>query len=100
MRRKMLGRDAPAAEVLWGDWPWPALRIRALNSTGTIVNDNTRLASSETITDTDSGENRYFAVPWSKNTGTNTMQIHSVDRNVGTPTSPAPWMIASCRRWC
>ena len=36
------------------------------------------------MTDSDSGENRYLAVPCSRNTGTNTMQMHSVDRNVGT----------------
>ena len=51
-----------------------------------------------TITDSDSGENRYLAVPCSRNTGTNTMQMHSVDRNVGMPTSPAPWTIASFER--
>ena len=60
-----------------------------------MVNDSARLASSATITDTDSGENRYFAVPSSRNTGTNTMQMHSVDRNVGVPTSPQPCTIAS-----
>ncbi len=70
------------------------LRIRALNNTGTIVNDSTRLASSETITDTDSGENRYFAVPSSRNTGTKTIQMHSVESIVGTPTSPAPRTMA------
>jgi len=55
-----------------------------------MVKDSTRLASSDTITDTDNGENRYLAVPCSRNTGTNTMQMHSVDRNVGVPTSPQP----------
>ena len=34
-------------------------------------------------TDSDSGENRYLAVPCSRNTGTNTMQMQSVARNVG-----------------
>jgi hypothetical protein len=62
-----------------------------------MVNDSTRLASSETITDTDSGENRYFAVPCSRKTGTNTMQMHSVERNVGVPTSPQPCTMASAR---
>ena len=55
----------------------------SLNSTGTSVKDSARLASSETHTDSDSGENRYLAVPCSRNTGTNTMQMHSVERNVG-----------------
>jgi hypothetical protein len=31
-----------------------------------------------------------------KNIGTNTMQMHSVATNAGTPISPAPTMIASC----
>ncbi len=70
-------------------------RIRYLNSTGTSVKDSTRLASSDTHTGSDSGENRYLAVPCSRNTGTNTMQMHSVASNVGTPTSPAPLMIAA-----
>ena len=55
-----------------------------------MVKDSARLASSAPITDSDSGENRYLAVPCSRNTGTNTMQMHSVDRNVGTATSAAP----------
>ena len=54
-----------------------------LNSTGTSVKDSTRLASSDTQTDSDSGENRYLAVPCSRNTGTNTMQMHSVASKVG-----------------
>ena len=31
------------------------------------------------MTDSDSGENRYLAVPCSRKTGTNTMHMHSVD---------------------
>ena len=58
-----------------------------LNSTGTMVKDSARLASSAPMTDSDNGENRYFAVPCSRNTGTKTMQMHRVDRNVGTATS-------------
>ena len=50
-------------------------RIRKLNSTGTSVNDSARLAISETQTESDSGENRYLAVPCSRNTGTKTMQM-------------------------
>ena len=38
-------------------------RIRYLNSTGTSVKDSTRLAISAMQTDSDNGENRYFAVP-------------------------------------
>ena len=64
--------------------------IKRLKSTGTIVNERARLASSEPMTDSDKGENRYFAVPCSKNTGTKTMQMHSVDKNVGIATSLAP----------
>lgn len=37
--------------------------IRKLNRTGTSVKDSTRLAISERQTDSESGENRYFAVP-------------------------------------
>ena len=70
-------------------------RIRYLNSTGTSVKDSARLAISDRHTDSDSGENRYLAVPCSRKIGTNTMQMHSVESRVGTPTSPAPSMIAS-----
>ena len=38
-------------------------RIRYLNKTGTSVKDSARLAISDTQTDNESGENRYFAVP-------------------------------------
>ena len=65
-------------------------RISILNSTGTMVKDSARLASREPITESDSGENRYFAVPCSRKTGTKTMQMHKVDRNVGIATSRAP----------
>ena len=51
------------------------------------------------MTESDSGEKRYFAVPCSRNTGTNTMQMQSVDRNVGTATSAAPVTIASMQRF-
>src|ERR1700721_373931 len=73
-------------------------RIRYLNRAGTRVNDSARLASSDTHTDRDSGEKRYFAVPCNRKIGTNTMQMHSVDSIVGTPTSPPPSMIAVSRR--
>ncbi len=46
------------------------------------------------MTDSESGENRYLAVPCSRNTGTNTMQMHNVERNVGIATSLAPTTIA------
>ena len=59
-----------------------------------MVKDNARLASSAPMTDKDSGENRYLAVPSSRNTGTNTMQMHSVERNVGIATSFAPVTMA------
>ena len=68
--------------------------MRDLNRMGTIVKESARLASSAPITDSDSGENRYFAVPCSKNTGTNTMQMHNVDKNVGIATSLAPTTMA------
>ena len=64
--------------------------MRYMNSTGTIVKDSARLASSDRQTDSDSGENRYLAVPWSRNTGTKTMQMQNVARTVGTATSLAP----------
>ncbi len=60
------------------------------------MKESARLASSAPITDSESGENRYLAVPWSKNTGTNTMQMQSVDRKVGTATSAAPLTIDEC----
>ena len=59
-----------------------------------MVKASARLASSAPMTESDSGENRYLAVPCSRNTGTNTMQMHSVERNVGTATSLAPATIA------
>src|ERR1700722_13555758 len=92
-----LGRLAAAAS-LGGSVEWSTgacERIRYMNSTGTIVNDSTRLASSDTHTDSDRGENRYLAVPCSRNTGTNTIQMHSVARKVGMATSLAPPTIAS-----
>src|SRR5580698_5456939 len=92
-----LGRAGVTAS-LGGSIEWSTgtcERIRYMNSTGTIVNDSTRLASSDTHTDNDRGENRYLAVPCSRNTGTNTMQMHSVARKVGVPTSPAPYTTAS-----
>ena len=59
-----------------------------------MVKDKARLASSAPITDSDSGENKYFAVPCSKKTGTNTIQMHRVDKKVGTATSLAPATMA------
>ena len=44
------------------------------------------------------GTNRKRATPDRKNIGTNTMQMHSVETNAGTPISPAPTMIASLER--
>src|SRR3984885_12164352 len=87
-----LGR-LPVAASLGGSVEWSTgtcERIRYMNSTGTIVNDSTRLASSDTHTDSDKGENRYLAVPCSRNTGTNTIQMHNVESAVGTATSPQP----------
>src|ERR1700728_782697 len=69
-------------------------RIKYLNKTGTSVKDKARLAISDTQTESDRGEKRYLAVPWSRKIGTKTMQMHSVASIVGTPTSPAPLMIA------
>ena len=49
------------------------------------------------------GTKRNLATPSRKNIGTNTMQMHSVETNAGTPISPAPSRIAwrssvpSCR---
>src|ERR1700728_4635889 len=93
-----LGRAGVTAS-LGGSIEWSTgtcERIRYMNSTGTIVNDSTRLASSDTHTDNDKGENRYLAVPCNRNTGTNTMQMHKVDKNVGTATSLAPFTMARC----
>src|ERR1700731_500552 len=70
--------------------------MRKANSTGTSVNDSARLAISDTQTDSDKGENRYLAVPCSRNTATNTMQMQSVESAVGTATSPEPETTA-CR---
>src|SRR5579862_2825989 len=75
-RANAVWRSSSASEALA---PWETLRIRASNNTGTIVNESTRLASNATITETDNGENRYFAVPCNRNTGTNTIQMHSVE---------------------
>src|ERR1700722_8915073 len=61
-----------------------------------MVNDSARLASNAPITESDNGENKYFAVPWSRNTGTNTMQMQRVDKNVGMATSLAPTTIDWC----
>ena len=72
----------------------PCERMRYLNSTGTSVNESTRLAASEMITESDSGENRYLAVPVKRKTGTNTTQIDNVERKVGTATSPRRSTIA------
>jgi hypothetical protein len=58
-----------------------------------MVNESARLASKAPMTESDSGEKRYFAVPCSKNTGTKTMQMQSVDKNVGIATSLAPTTI-------
>src|ERR1700738_2385841 len=69
-------------------------RIRYLNNTGTSVKDNARLAISDTQTGSDRGEKRYLAVPCNRKIGTKTMQMHRVESIVGTPTSPAPLMIA------
>ena len=66
-----------------------------MNSTGTIVKESARLAISATQTDSDSGENRYFAVPCSRNTGTKTMQMQKVASIVGMATSLAPVVMAS-----
>ena len=52
--------------------------MRYLKSTGTRVHDRSRLAPSEMITESDNGENRYLAVPVSRNTGTNTTLIDKV----------------------
>src|SRR5436190_2224904 len=79
-----------------GGWPCAVTceAIRYRKSTGTKVNDNSRLAESEIITDSDNGEKRYFAVPVSRNTGTNTTLMDSVESRVGTPTSEVPLRIA------
>ena len=96
---QMFGAGAAGAAA--GTAAWPPGRAPRWSSASGIeqhrhqVKDSTRLASSETHTETDSGENRYLAVPCSRNTGTNTMQMHSVERNVGTPTSPQPLTMAS-----
>src|ERR1700722_1593815 len=72
-------------------------RIKYLNKTGTSVNDSARLARSDTHTDSDKGEKRYFAVPCNRKMGTKTMQMQRVDNIVGTPTSPAPATMATSK---
>src|ERR1700690_1040062 len=72
-------------------------RIKYLNRTGTSVKDSAKLASSDTHTDSDKGEKRYFAVPCNRKIGTKTMQMQRVDNIVGTPTSPAPPTIATSK---
>ena len=49
-----------------------------------------------------SGVNRYLAAPLMNTTGTNTMQIESVETNAGTAICCAPSRIArtSRFRWC
>src|SRR5438128_690187 len=71
--------------------------MRYLNSIGTSVKDNNKLAANEMITESDRGENKYFAVPVSKKTGTNTTLMHKVARNVGSPTSEAPLVMEDSR---
>ena len=41
------------------------------------------------------GTNKNFATPERKNMGTNTIQMHKVATNAGTPISPAPTSMAS-----
>src|SRR5580704_11240585 len=72
-------------------------RIKYLNKTGTSVNDSAKLARSDTHTDSDKGEKRYFAVPCNRKIGTKTMQMQRVDNIVGTPTSPAPATMATSK---
>ena len=57
------------------------------------MNESARLASNESRTASESGEKRYLATPLSRKTGTNTMQMASVDRRVGIPISLAPFTI-------
>ena len=89
-------RRLPRASAAMTGGPCAATceRMRYLNSSGTSVNDSSRLATSEMITESESGENRYLAVPVSRNTGTNTTLIDKVARKVGRPTSAVPSRIA------
>ncbi len=64
---------------------------------GTRVRDSTYEKSIAKTTASAIGTKRKRATPVRKNIGTNTMQMHSVATNAGTPISPAPTMIASCR---
>ena len=57
---------------------------------GTSVRDSRYDASIANTTAIASGVNRYRAVPVSSSTGTNTMQIDSVETNVGTAICDAP----------
>src|SRR5581483_5353916 len=98
MRRKIFGRLAAAGVSLSCSperaCPVTDERMRYLKRIGTRVKERARLATREMITERESGENRYFAVPCSKNTGTKTIEMQSVARKVGRPTSPAPCRMA------
>src|SRR5579864_1096526 len=97
MRRKIFGRFAAVGVSLScspeGPFPVTDERMRYLKRIGTRVKERARLATREMITESDSGENRYFAVPCSKNTGTKTIEMQRVDKNVGIATSLAPTTI-------
>ena len=53
-------------------------------SVGTSVRDSKYEASIANTTASASGTNRNFDMPVSKNIGTNTMQMHSVDTSAGS----------------
>ena len=66
---------------------------------GTSVRDNKYDASIANTTAIASGVNRYRAVPVSSSTGTNTMQMDSVETSVGTAICDAPSSTARTRRF-
>ncbi len=79
------------------------MRSISITSVGTRVRDRRYAAIIANTTASAIGTNRNLATPERKNIGTNTMQMHRVETNAGTPISPAPTRIAefssspSCR---
>ena len=73
-------------------------RIRYLNSTGTSVNDSSQARDERDEHRQRQRREQIFGGACSRKTGTKTMQIDSVESNVGRPTSAAPSTIAVLER--
>src|ERR1700722_13839057 len=74
---------------------WVSPASMWLTSVGTRVRDRRYEAIMEKTTASAIGVKRYLAGPVRKTTETNTMQMVSVDTNVGAAISDAPWNTAS-----